>query len=82
MGDVEVRRLEMNGWALYNYLVLLPKRLWNLESGTKLTHNDGGRVEVAKNGDWIIGYAVNKEFSHYMILADTTYVNNEEVGFV
>lgn len=59
-----------------SYLVMLPERLWGLETGTVLTAGSDGNIEVAKNGDWVIGYAVNEGLSHYMKLV-ITYIKNE-----
>ena len=63
-----------------DYMMVLPKKLWKLKTGTVLSAGPGGGLKVAENGDWVVGYAVNEGLSHYMKLV-VTYVKNEDVGW-
>ena len=64
-----------------DYLMMLPERLWSLETGTTLSAGSDGEIKVAENGDWVIGYAVNEGLSHYMKTL-VNYKKNERVEFV
>lgn len=49
-----------------DYLMVLPVKLWGLETGTELSVGPDGELKIAENGNWIVGYAVNEGLSHYM----------------